>query len=213
MGELPHRKNGKEGKAYLSGAGQSALKRNPSFACTIASSRVMAKTAPLLAVYANCAVALPTRATTLAVLMMLPFFLPYFRRLRTACLLPNRTPFTLMLCVKSQISIGVLMASASAACIIPALLNITSTPPQGSMWAIMPLTCSSFDTSHWKVSIWLGWSGRIERTLSMAAVRAEADTSAIKTDAPSRAKRTVVSNPMPLSDVSRGRVERIYKRV
>lgn len=57
---------------YLRGAGQSELKRNPSLACTMASSRVMASTAPLLAVYANWGVALPVKATTLAVLMILP---------------------------------------------------------------------------------------------------------------------------------------------
>lgn len=38
---------------YLSGAGQRELNRNPSLACTIANSRVIASTAPLLAVYAN----------------------------------------------------------------------------------------------------------------------------------------------------------------
>ena len=38
---------------YFSGAGHNALNLNPSRACTIASSRVMASTAPLLAVYAS----------------------------------------------------------------------------------------------------------------------------------------------------------------
>ena len=41
------------GVLYFRGAGQSALNRNPSRACTMASSRVIASTAPLLAVYAN----------------------------------------------------------------------------------------------------------------------------------------------------------------
>jgi hypothetical protein len=38
------------GGTHLRGAGQSELKRKPSLACTIASSRVRASTAPLLAV-------------------------------------------------------------------------------------------------------------------------------------------------------------------
>lgn len=58
---------------YFRGAGHKALNRNPSRACTMANSRVNARTAPLLAVYANWGVALPTKATTLAVLIMLPF--------------------------------------------------------------------------------------------------------------------------------------------
>ena len=37
-------------EAYFNGAGHSALNRKPSFACTIASSLVIASTAPLLAV-------------------------------------------------------------------------------------------------------------------------------------------------------------------
>jgi len=39
--------------AYFSGAGHKALNLKPSLACTIASSLVIAKTAPLLAVYAS----------------------------------------------------------------------------------------------------------------------------------------------------------------
>ena len=120
---------------YLSGAGQSELNLNPSFACTIANSLVIANTAPLLAVYASCGVALPTRATTLVVLITLPRFLACLRILSTACLLPNHTPLTLILCVKSQISSGVSIASASLLCMMPALLNMMSTPPQPSTYA------------------------------------------------------------------------------
>ena len=48
---LPDGKRGnEEGETYLRGAGQSALNLNPSFACTIANSLVIANTAPLLAV-------------------------------------------------------------------------------------------------------------------------------------------------------------------
>lgn len=40
-------------QAYFNGAGQSALNLMPSRACTMANSLVMARTAPLLAVYAS----------------------------------------------------------------------------------------------------------------------------------------------------------------
>lgn len=105
---------GDKGGKYFNGAGQSALNLNPSLACTIANSLVIANTAPLLAVYASCGVALPTRATTLAVLMMEPRVFLCWRMLRMACLLPNQTPLTLMLWVRSQIFSGVSMASASS---------------------------------------------------------------------------------------------------
>lgn len=121
-----------EKASYFRGAGQSALNLKPSLAWTMASSRVMASTAPLLAVYASCGAPLPTRATTLAVLMILVFVFLCLRMLSTACLLPYQTPLTLMLWVRSQILSGVLTASSSSACIIPALLNMTSTPPQES---------------------------------------------------------------------------------
>lgn len=96
---------------YFSGAGHKALNLKPSLAWTIASSLVKASTAPLLAVYASWGVAAPTRATTEAVLMMEPFVFLCLRRDRTACLQPNHTPLTLMLCVRSQIFSGVSMAS------------------------------------------------------------------------------------------------------
>lgn len=183
---------------YFRGAGQRALNRNPSFACTMASSRVIASTAPLLAVYANWGVALPIRATTLAVLMMLPVVFLCLRILNTACLLPNQTPFTLMAWVRSQIFSDVLMASASWECMIPALLKMTSTPPHESRWATIAATSVSLETSHLTVSIWM-WSGTIDFTLERAVARAGSDISAMRTWAPSRAKRTVVSRPMPLT--------------
>ncbi len=183
--------------AYLRGAGQRALKRIPSLACTIANSLVIAKTAPLLAVYASCGVALPTNATTLAVLMILPFVFPCFRILITACLHPNHTPLTLILCVKSQIFSGVSIASASSACMMPALLKMISTPPQESRWETMAATSDSLETSHLIVSR-RGGLGRISWTLAWAFARADSEMSAIRTAAPSRAKRMVVSRPMPL---------------
>lgn len=54
----------------------------------------MANTAPLEAVYASCAVALPTRATTEAVLITDAFVFLWRRNDRIACLHPNQTPFT-----------------------------------------------------------------------------------------------------------------------
>ena len=61
----------------------------------------------------------------------------------------------------------------------------------------MASTSASLDTSHLMVSI-RGGSGRMEWTFESAVARAGSDMSAIKTAAPSRAKRMVVSRPMPL---------------
>lgn len=133
---VPENPTDKGEESYLSGAGQSELNLNPSRAWTIANSRVIARTAPLLAVYANCGVAAPTSATIDAVLITEARFLPCFRKLRTACFDPNHTPLTLMFIVRSQMSSGHSSASPSLGCIIPALLKITSSPPQESRCAI-----------------------------------------------------------------------------
>ena len=76
--------------SVLSGPGQSALTRMFSRACTTASSRVSASTAPFEAVYATCGVAAPTLATKLAVLTTLPP--PARRRAGTPYLQPFNTP-------------------------------------------------------------------------------------------------------------------------
>src|SRR5690242_19364293 len=122
----------KEVDQYFKGPGHNELNLNPSRAWTIASSLVIANTAPLLAVYASCGVALPINATKLAVLIIIPLVFLCRRMLSTACLDPYHTPFTLTFCVISQIFSGVPMASASSACMIPALLKITSHPPHES---------------------------------------------------------------------------------
>jgi hypothetical protein len=163
----------------------------------MANSLVIASTAPLLAVYASWGVALPTSATTLAVLMTLVFFLPYFLKLMTACLLPNHTPLTLMACVRSQIFSGVLTASSSAECIIPALLKRTSRPPHESTCSTIACTSASFETSEILVSIFLA-SGTTSFNLATAFSRAGPEMSESRTLAPSRRKRTAVSRPIPL---------------
>jgi hypothetical protein len=182
---------------YLSGAGQRELNRKASLAWQIANSRVNAMTAPLLAVYASCGVALPTSATTLAVLITLAVFFPCFLKLKTAYLLPNHTPFTLMACVRSQIFSGVSIASASSACIMPALLKRTSTPPQESRCSTMALTSASLETSVILVSILLA-SGTISFNFATAFSSAGPEMSDMRMLAPSRAKRMHVSKPMPL---------------
>ena len=63
----------------------------------------------------------------------------------------------------------------------------------------MASTSASLETSHLNVSS-RGGSGRISRTLAEAVSRAGAEISAIRTAAPSRAKRMVVSRPMPLGE-------------
>jgi hypothetical protein len=113
-------------------------------------------------------------------------------------LLPNQTPLTLMLCVRSQIFSGVSIASASLACMIPALLKITSVPPQLSCDSTIACTSDSLDTSH-RMDSTRGAEGTTSLTLANAFARAGSDTSAIRTLAPSRAKRILVSRPIPLS--------------
>lgn len=154
-----------------------------------------------LAVYANCGVALPTNATTLAVFTTLPRSFPNFRMLKTACLHPHHTPLTLMPMVKSQIRSSVSTASLSSACMMPALLNMTSTPPQESRWETAAATSASRETSQVRVSTRcvVEWrEGKMEWTLVRAEEREGAEMSVIRTDAPSRRKRMVVSRPMPL---------------
>ena len=80
---------------------------------------------------------------------------------------------------------------------MPALLNMMSTPPQESRCLTAASTSDSLDTSHLMVSS-RGGSGRIEWTFDSAVARAGSDMSTIRTAAPSRAKRMVVSRPMPL---------------
>ena len=61
----------------------------------------------------------------------------------------------------------------------------------------MASTSDSLDTSHLMVSS-RGGSGRMVWTFASAVARAGSDMSAMRTAAPSRAKRMVVSRPMPL---------------
>ena len=82
-------------------------------------------------------------------------------------------------------------------CIIPALLNMISTPPHESRCFTMASTSVSLETSHLMVSS-RGGLGRIEWTFENAFSRAGSDMSAMRTAAPSRAKRIVVSSPIPL---------------
>jgi hypothetical protein len=58
--------------SVLNGPGHKAFTRTPSLACITASSRVRARTAPLLAVYAICGVAAPINATNEAVFITEP---------------------------------------------------------------------------------------------------------------------------------------------
>jgi len=85
----------------------------------------------------------------------------------------------------------------NAYCIIPALLNMMSTPPQSSRCSTMALTSDSLETSHVTVSI-RGGLWRIVWIFERAFSRAGSDISAMRTAAPSRAKRMVVSRPIPL---------------
>ena len=138
-------------------------------------------------------------------LITLPLAFLNFLILSTPYLLPHHTPFTLILCVKSKIASGVAIASSSCACMMPALLNMISTPPQVSTAATIASTSASLLTSHFLVSslVLEGRLGRILLTLVRAVARAGSEISARRTEAPSRAKRMVVSRPMPLDQ--RGR--------
>ena len=109
------------------------------------------------------------------------------------------------------------MASASLACMIPALLNMMSTPPQESRWSTRDLTSVSLETSQtWEClvryknrhrqeftcvsTLWA--EGTSWRSFALAFSRAGAEISAMRTLAPSLAKRMHVSRPMPLVPVS-----------
>lgn len=64
----------------------------------------------------------------------------------------------------------------------------------------MAATSDSLETSH--LHVWMrGWLGRISSTLASAVARAGSEMSAMRTSAPSRAKRMVVSRPMPLTQM------------
>ena len=81
---------------------------------------------------------------------------------------------------------------------MPALLNRMSSPPQESTCEIMAATEDSLETSVTMVSRRPGWEGRRVESLETAVVRAGCEMSAIRTEAPSRRKRWVVSKPIPL---------------
>ena len=85
-------------------------------------------------------------------------------------------------------------------CIIPALLNMISTPPQESSSMTMASTSASLETSHLNISTRDFKLGRMVWTLMRAKLRAGAEMSAMRTEASSRANRIVVSRPIPLWD-------------
>ncbi|KAH9845887.1 glutamine synthetase [Teratosphaeria destructans] len=87
---------------------------------------------------------------------------------------------------------------ASSACMIPALLNMTSNPPQASSLATAASTSASLETSTLTVSTLPGACGASSLALVMAFASAGSEISHIKTEAPSRRNSTVVSRPMPL---------------
>mmetsp|Transcript_21660 Transcript_21660/g.41347 ORF Transcript_21660/g.41347 Transcript_21660/m.41347 type:complete len:207 (+) Transcript_21660:586-1206(+) len=103
------------------GPGQRLLNRMFSRACTTANSRVSARTAPLLAVYATWGVAAPMCATKDAVFTTDPP--PALRMAGTAYLQPFSTPLTLTARVLSITSALVWTASLSDDIMMPALLN------------------------------------------------------------------------------------------
>ena len=62
----------------------------------------------------------------------------------------------------------------------------------------MAATEVSLETSTRRVSRRPVWEGRMEESLVVAFERAGSEISAIRTEAPSRRKRKVVSKPIPL---------------
>src|SRR3712207_3730643 len=81
---------------------------------------------------------------------------------------------------------------------IPALLKMTSTPPQASTTFTIASTCASLLTSQTNVSALPSTLPTTDLTFSSAAVSASGFTSASRTLAPSCRKRMEVSRPMPL---------------
>lgn len=75
-----------------------------------------------------------------------------------------------------------------------------STPPQASRRETAAAISDSRETSHgWVFRVWVeGMEGRMEWIFSRAEERALVEMSSMRTEAPSRRKRIVVSRPMPL---------------
>src|SRR6266545_1245656 len=169
------------------GPGHSALTRMPSRANCTPSSRVIASTPPLLAVYAICEVAAPINATKLAVLMIEP--LPWRSMCGIAYLQHRYTLVRLTRLTRSQASSPVSRIEPSSGGDMPALLNATSNRPY--RWATpsnSARTDASSDTSQPMYS---------PPTCSAAAFPTSAFTSTTTTFAPSSAKRRAVASPMP----------------
>src|SRR6266545_7066718 len=170
------------------GPGQSALIRMPSRANCTPSSRVMASTPPLLAVYAICDVAAPSSATNDAVLMIEP--LPCRCMCGIAYLQQRNTLVVFTLSTRSQASRPVIRIESSSGGEMPALLNAMSTRPYRSATpSNKARTDASSLTSHAQNS---------PPTSAAAAFPASSAMSTQTSRAPSAANRRTVASPIPL---------------
>src|SRR4051812_41492050 len=172
----------------LTGPGHRALTRIPSLANCTASSRLMASTPPLLAVYEICEVAEPSTATNDAVLMIEPP--PCTRICSMAYLLQRKTEVRLTSCTRRHASSPVVRMESSSGGEIPALLNATSRPPK-----VSTARSKSLRTSPSAVT---SVATNSPPTSSAAALPLASSTSAHTIWAPSAPNRRTVASPMPL---------------
>src|SRR4051794_22495486 len=172
----------------LTGPGHRALTRMPSLANCTASSRLMASTPPLLAVYEICEVAEPSTATNDAVLMIEPP--PCTRICSMAYLLHRKTEVRLTSCTRRHASSPVVRMESSSGGEIPALLNATSRPPK-----VSTARSKSLRTSPSAVT---SVATNSPPTSSAAALPLASSTSAHTIWAPSAPNRRTVASPMPL---------------
>ena len=102
------------------GPGHKTLARIPRRAYSTANSRVMARTPPLLAVYAICGTADPMSATSDDTFTMVPP--PESIRAGIPYLQPSQTPLRFTAITRSHVTSGVSMVPASSGGRMPALL-------------------------------------------------------------------------------------------
>ena len=169
------------------GPGERALTLMPERANCTPSSRVIASTPPLLAVYEICEVAAPRVATNDAVLTIEP--LPCSSMCGSTALQPRYTLVRLTSCTRRQASSPVSRMESSSGGLMPALWNATSTRPNRSRASAYMRSLSSG----------LVTSARTARppSSSASAPAASSLTSTTTTCAPSPASRRHVAAPIP----------------
>src|SRR5258706_11361719 len=180
--------NSSRSSGVFTGPGHSALTLMPSRANCTPSSRLMASTPPLDAVYETCDVAAPITATNDAVLMTDPR--PCRRMYGSTCLQHKYTEVRFTSWTRRQASRPVDRIESSSGGEMPALWNATS---------MRPCRCATDSYIRWTSSS-LATSAAMNTppASSAAALPAASSMSTATTTAPSAASRRALARPMPL---------------